>query len=349
MMQPEKDQIEKRKREHLELCKTDEVAFKHKTAGFEQYEFLHAAATEVRIDKIDLSKKFLEKRVSYPFIISCMTGGTREGENINLQLAEVSSALNIPLGLGSVRFALGEDSYLDHFREIRKKAGNIPILSNIGAAQLIGVKSYSTLQKIHEAVEADALVIHLNPLQELLQKNGEPEFHGIFKALKHLIKNSSLPIIVKEVGAGISKQTAEKLLDAGVQGIDVAGAGGTSWAGVELLRNHASSTNEFWDWGLPTTYCIRTVHSLKKRKKFLLIGSGGISSSFDMAKALILGADFTASARIILQKLTSEGISGTVKFLEGWFSDLRRIMFLTDSQNFRSFGKRKLILKKDCF
>ncbi len=338
-----------RKKEHLELCKTDAVQFKEKTSGFEKYDFLHCAITGVQIDKIDLSKKFFGKKVTYPFLISCMTGGTAEGENINLQLAEVAADLNIPLGLGSLRFALETNSYDEHFKQIRKAAKAVPVLSNIGGAQIIKMKSFKALFHLLDKVESDVLVVHLNPLQELLQKNGDPNFYGIKKSLEKLVKQSSIPIIVKEVGSGISKNAAQTLLDLGIAGIDVAGAGGTSWAGVEILRNKQSTENPFWDWGLPASYCIKTVAELKKKNKFMLIGSGGINSSFDAAKALALGADFTASARIILQTLIKDQQAGVIALIKDWFEDVKQIMFLTDSQNLRSFGKEKLILKKDCY
>lgn len=343
------EQIRSRKKEHLDLCKTDEVLFKHKTSGFEHYDFLHAAVTEVQIDKIDLSKKFFGKKVSYPFLISCMTGGTSEGENINLQLAEVAAELNIPLGLGSLRFALGTNDYDEHFNQIRSAAKSVPLLGNIGAAQIVKMKSNKELFHLLNKIECNVLVVHLNPLQELLQKNGEANFKGLRKSLEKLVKQYPFPIIVKEVGAGISKKSAQSLLDLGVSGIDVAGAGGTSWAGVEILRNKQSTENYFWDWGLPTSYCIRTIAELRKKNKFMLIGSGGVDTSLDIAKALALGADFTASARIILQSLLKEGQNGVVNLINAWFEDVKKIMFLTDSQNLRSFGKQKLIVKKDCF
>ena len=348
-MNEQSENIRTRKREHLELCKTDAVQFKEKTSGFEKYDFLHAAVTEVQIYKIDLTKKFFGKKVSYPFLISCMTGGTTEGENINLKLAEVAADLNIPLGLGSLRFALETDNYNEHFKQIRKAAKEVPILGNIGGAQIIKMKSYKLLFRLLNKIGSDVLVVHLNPLQELLQKNGEPDFYGIKKSLEKLVKQSPIPIVVKEVGSGISKNSAQKLLDLGVSGIDVAGAGGTSWAGVEILRNKQSAENPFWDWGLPTSYCIKTIAELRNKNKFMLIGSGGINTSFDTAKALALGADFTASARIILQTFIKTDQAGVLSLIKEWFEDVKRIMYLTDSQNLRNFGMEKLILKKDSY
>jgi len=151
------------------------------------------------------------------------------------------------------------------------------------------------------------------------------------------------------VGAGISRTAAKKLLDAGVKGIDVAGAGGTSWTGVEILRNKNKGFSEFWDWGMPTSYCLRTVRELKKQYKFYLIGSGGINNAFDMAKAYALGADLTASARIILQILDKEGVKGVCKLIESWFETVKKIMFLTGSSSLNELRKNKLIKKNEFY
>jgi len=164
--------------------------------------------------------------------------------------------------------------------------------------------------------------------------------------LKKLVKELTVPIIVKEVGSGISAESAKKLLDTGVVGIDVAGAGGTSWAAVELLRSKNKNELYFWDWGLPTSYCIKEVAELKRKYKFSLIGSGGISSSIDTAKALSLGADIVASARIILQELDKNGRDGTKKLIINWFDTVRKIMFLTGSSSLKEFRKNKIIRKE---
>ena len=180
---PEK--IAVRKKEHLELCSTDEVAFKSKMNGFQRYDFLHNAATEVKLDEINFQKKFFNKKVNFPFIISCMTGGFDEADNINLQLAEAASSLNIPLGIGSQRYALGNNEHYDKLKEIRKKAASIPVLGNIGAAQVAKGISMKNFKLLIELVEADAMVIHLNPLQELIQKEANG-FYPIVRMLKPL-------------------------------------------------------------------------------------------------------------------------------------------------------------------
>ncbi len=347
---PEKqDSISKRKKEHLELCLTDDVAFKDKTNGLDNYDFNHYAITEVDIKGINFEKKFFSKTINYPFLISCMTGGTGDAENINARLSVAANELNIPLGVGSQRRALENAKYNSSYKAIRKNAPGIPVLGNIGAAQVAKFTDQKQILRLIDLIEADAMVVHANPLQELIQYEGEPDFKGLLRGLEKLVKNINIPVIVKEVGAGISAEAAEKLLNTGVRGIDVAGAGGTSWAGVEILRNKWNENNYFWDWGLPTSYCINTVKKLKKKYTFLLIGSGGINTPVDAAKALALGADIVASARIILQELEKNGSDGVVKLINRWFEVIKDIMFLTGSKNLKEFQKNKLIRKEQLY
>lgn len=333
-----------RKSEHLKLCSTDNVAFRKKTNGFEHYDFIHSAITEVEIDKINFNSKLFGKKIKFPFLISCMTGGTTEAENINRMLAEVAQEIKIPIGVGSQRQALENAYYHNSYKVIRTKAKDVPVLGNLGAAQVVHL-SANEIQMLVDMLEADAFVIHLNPLQELLQPEGEPNFFGLLKKIELICKRVSVPIIVKEVGSGIDKSSAKKLLDAGVKAIDVAGAGGTSWAGVELLRKQ-DLENPLWDWGLPTSYCIRTVNELKKNYKFVLIGSGGINNATDLAKAFALGADVVASARIILQKLLNQGQESVKDTIENWFYNLKQIMFLTNSKTINELQKNKIQKKE---
>lgn len=345
-MSSNSEEISERKRVHLELCLTDEVAFKQKSTGFDKYEFVHDAATEVELNKINFETKFLGKKINFPFLISCMTGGTGEAEDINAKLASAAAKLNIPIGVGSQRQIFENKSFKNSYKVIRKNAASVPVLGNIGAAQVAAVKSVKRFQQLVDIIEADALVIHLNPAQELIQMNGEPHFKGLLSNVKRLFKNLSVPVIVKEVGAGISPAAAKKLLDAGVAGIDVAGAGGTSWTAVEILRNKNNDGVEFWDWGLPTSFCIKEIFKLKRKYKFTLIGSGGINSAMDAAKALALGSDLIASARIILNELYKNDVDGVVHLINGWFETIKKVMFLTGAANLKQLKKNKLI-KKD--
>ena len=338
----------KRKKEHIELCLTDDVAFKSKTNGFDKYEFIHNAITEVDISRISFQTKFFSRKINLPFLISCMTGGTSEAEKINERLAFIAEELKIPIGVGSQRQALENKDFHNSYKVIRKTAKNVPVLGNIGAAQIVQSKSLKDILALIEMLEADAFVVHINPLQELLQKNGEPNFVGLLNKLEKLVNKSRVPIIVKEVGSGISKDAAKSLLDIGVKGIDVAGAGGTSWAGVEIIRSK-SAENDFWDWGLPTSFCLKEIYPLKEKYNFTLIGSGGINSADDLAKSFALGADLAASARIILQTLINQGEDAVIKIIVNWFEYLKKIMYLTGSQNLIELKKCKLIKKEELF
>jgi isopentenyl-diphosphate Delta-isomerase len=335
-----------RKKDHIELCLTDDVAFKTKTNGLENYEFEHYAITEVDIKKIDLSTKFFGKTISLPFMISSMTGGTSEAGKINEKLAIVANSLNIPIGLGSQRQALEGDSHHSTYKVVRKNAGSVPVLGNIGASQVIQSKDLiGDFKKLSDLIEADALIIHVNILQELVQTEGEPNFCGLLKILEKVIPKLNVPLIVKEVGSGISKRAAKNLLETGVQGIDVAGSGGTSWAAVELMRKHEENTF-FNEWGLPTSYCLRTVKELKKDFSFTLIGSGGITNGVDVAKAIALGADVTASARILFQVVIRNDVDDVIKLINEWFVTVKQIMLLTGCHNLKKL-KSGILKRKE--
>jgi len=336
-----------RKKEHIQLCLTDKVGFRSKTNGFEKYDFIHDALTEVDISKLSFQTKLFSKKINYPFLISCMTGGTEEAENINQRLAVIAEELKIPIGVGSQRQALENQDNHYSYKVIRKTAKSVPVLGNIGAAQLVQSKNLTEILSLIDMLEGDAFVVHLNPLQELLQPEGEPNFVGLLKKIEKLILKSKVPVIVKEVGSGISKDTAKRLLDIGVNGIDVAGAGGTSWAGVEIIRS--KSDKDFWDWGLPTSYCLKEIYPLKKKYKFTLVGSGGINSANDLALAFAFGADLVASARIILQKLMKNGDDAVTKLIINWFEYLKKIMFLTGSENLTELKNGKIIKKEELF
>lgn len=337
---------EKRKSEHIKLCLSDKVEY-YKSNGFENYVFEHCATTEVDIKKIDLGTNFYNKKISFPFIISCMTGGTKEANDINQKLAIAAKELNIPIGVGSQRQALENNNNHDSFKIIRQNAGSVPVLGNLGAAQLVqSAKIIDEVKFLIELIEADVFVIHLNPLQELLQPEGEPNFSGLMKKLERLTKSISTPVMIKEVGSGISKKSAKKLIEAGVAGIDVSGSGGTSWAAVELLRN--KTKNDFLrEWGLPTSYCVRKVSELKKKYDFTLVSSGGINSGIDIAKSIALGADLTASARIILNKLVKNDSVGVVNLVYEWFKDVKNIMHLTGASNLKELKKIKLLKSEE--
>ncbi|MBN1300220.1 MAG: type 2 isopentenyl-diphosphate Delta-isomerase [Melioribacteraceae bacterium] len=343
-----KQEISKRKQDHLEICLSEDVDYR-KTNGFERYDFPHFATTEVVYNEIDISTTFFKRKIDYPFLISSMTGGTGKAKDINYRLALAAKELNIPIGVGSQRLTLEDDKFKDSFDVLKKFSDSIPVLSNIGAAQVAKLKKLDSIKKITDQINASALIIHLNPLQEIIQKNGEPDFSGLIKNIKRIVKKIGIPVIAKEVGAGISAKAAEYLLEAGVKGIDVAGAGGTSWSAVELLRNKRSNDSIFWNWGLPTSYCIRTVNELRKKYNFVLISSGGINSADEIAKSVALGADLTASAKKVLIILNEGGVEGLIEYVKAMFEDVKKIMYLTGCESLKKLKKLILIRKEELF
>jgi isopentenyl-diphosphate delta-isomerase len=233
-----------RKQEHVEAVLHQNVLFKRKTAGFEQWDFVHNALPELNFADIDTSITFLGKRLSLPLMISCMTGGYKDAERINRGLAEVCEEKRIAMGVGSQRQAMEDETFHRSFSVAREAAPSIPFVSNIGAAEVAKKPNLTKLRRIIDLIQADALAVHLNPLQELLQPEGSPNFRGVLAGIERLEKSLGVPIIVKEVGAGISADVARRLLNVGVHIIDVAGAGGTSWAGVEILRSNNGSATQ---------------------------------------------------------------------------------------------------------
>ncbi|GBD90633.1 isopentenyl-diphosphate delta-isomerase [bacterium BMS3Abin04] len=348
-MKKQDSKISRRKKEHLDIVLNKNVSFISKTTGFEKYDFIHYALTEIDLNKIDLSTYFFNKKISFPFMISSMTGGTSEANSLNADLAIVANELNIPIGVGSQRQAIEDSEHHTTYSVIRENAPSIPVVGNIGASEIATAKNINKFQKLIDLIEADAFIVHLNPLQELLQHDGNMIFKGLYKNLEVLVKTISVPVIVKEVGAGISKKVAKQLLEIGVKGIDTAGAGGTSWAGIEIIRSNRSLDNPFWDWGLPTSYCIRKVSKLKKEYNFTLIASGGIKNGFDAAKAFALGADIAASAKTVLKILAEQGIINTIDFIIDWHETIKKIMFLTGSEKLSELNKSKLIRKKELY
>src|SRR5699024_3289314 len=243
------------------------------STGFERYQFIHNALPEVNFNQLNTEASFLGRNFSFPLFISSMTGGYSQAGQVNGVIADFCEAYNLPFGVGSQRVMLENEEEISSFSVVRKKAPSAFIASNIGGAQLIGGLSKKNIKSLIESIEADAIIVHLNPLQELMQQEGDRNFKGIEAGINQLISDVSLPIIVKETGAGISQQVGKRLLEAGVSVIDISGAGGTSWAKVENKRKEADPENAFDNWGNPTLKCLHEVQSLKKEYTFDLIAS----------------------------------------------------------------------------
>jgi isopentenyl-diphosphate delta-isomerase len=334
-----------RKKQHVDITLTKDVGFRDKTTGLEDWEFVNNALPELDLSEIDPSITFLSKRLALPFMISCMTGGYAEALSINRGLAAVCEETRIAMGVGSQRQALENSAYHRTFSVVREAAPSIPIVGNIGAAEVAEMTSGDAAKRLAELIRADAFAVHLNPLQEFLQPEGNPNFKGVLNGIALLVRELPVPVIVKEIGAGISIEVARRLLDVGVEYIDVAGAGGTSWAGVEILRRKKSAfLDAFWDWGIPTATALRDVARLcKDRPNFNVIASGGISTGLEAAKCIALGAHLVSSARPMLKAFHAGGKKGLKALIGHWATDLRGVMFLTGSPNIHMLQRAPLV------
>jgi isopentenyl-diphosphate delta-isomerase len=322
-----------RKSEHLRILLKEDVRFRNLTTGLERYHFVHQALPEINRDHIDLSTTLLDKHLSAPLIISSMTGGTEEAETINKNLATAAQIFGLGMGVGSQRAALEEPS-LSHTYQVRDVAPDILLLANLGAVQLNYGYGVEHCQRAVEMIEADGLILHLNPLQEALQPEGNTNFSGLLAKIEEVCRELSVPVIVKEVGWGISEEVARRLVDAGVAAIDVAGAGGTSWSEVEMHRAVSETSRRiaaaFADWGIPTAESIQMVR--RAAPEVTLIASGGIRTGVEAAKAIALGADAAALATPFLKPATVSPEAAGEKIRE-ILEELRTAMFCVGAGN----------------
>lgn len=326
-----------RKSEHVNICLEKQVE-SSAPSGFDDVSFLHNALPELDFGKIDLSCTMFGKDLKMPLVINAMTGGYSGAEVINTRLAEAAQEFKIALGLGSQR-AMLENPSLAKTYKVRSVAPDVVLIGNLGVAQL---KKYAP-HKIKEmlfAIEADALAIHLNSLQECVQPEGDKDFEGCLKLIKNACDEIPLPIIVKETGAGITREVAKNLQNTGVMAIDVSGLGGTSWSAVECHRN--SSLKNFAEWGVPTAHCIAEA---SKSVTIPIIASGGVRSGLHIAKSIALGASFAGASLPFLKAACSQKPSAALRVLvEEWRRDLKAAMFLTGSKNVDALKTAKIII-----
>jgi isopentenyl-diphosphate delta-isomerase len=272
------------------------------TNGLERIQMVHCALPEIDLEDVDPSTEILGHQLAFPVLIASMTGGSRKAARINQILAEAAQSFGIGMGLGSMRIALEKPSLAWTFR-VREYAPTVPIFANIGAVQLNYGYDLDACRDLVEISEADGLYVHLNPLQEALQPEGDTRFSGLLNQINALCRHLPVPVIAKEVGWGISPGVARTLQDAGVAAIDVAGAGGTSWSQVEMHRSQTHVQREvaasFRDWGIPTATAIARVR--QATPDLPLIASGGLRTGIDVTKSLALGADAATLADVFLQ------------------------------------------------
>ncbi len=317
--EPERD----RKLEHIELAMDRRIQLDSRF--FDAWFFEHQALPENRLEDIDLSVEFLGKRLRAPLLVSCMTGGTGSATTINRNLAEAAERTGIAIGVGSQRKALESPETASTF-EVRSAAPTVPVIGNLGAVQLNYGMGLESCRRAVEMVGADALALHLNPLQEAIQPEGQCDFRGLVAKIGDVVAGLDVPVIVKEIGCGIAASTGRALADVGVEWVDTAGLGGTSWARIEAARKDDIALGElFANWGVPTPESIRALTAIGGLR---VIGSGGIRSGLDAAKALAMGAEIVGLAQPFLGPAL-ESADAVVHAIERVVTELRIAMFCT--------------------
>lgn len=331
------DSHTRRKRDHLRICREEDVQAIGVTTGLERYRLRHNALPGLRLDQVDLSTRFLGKHLRAPLLISAITGGTAPARQINLNLATAAQALGLAMGVGSQRAAIEHPRQARTY-QVRAVAPDILLFANLGAVQLNYGYGLAECRRAVEMIEADALVLHLNPLQEALQPHGNTDFAGLLDKIAAICRDLGVPVIIKEVGWGISEAVARQLLSAGVAAIDVSGAGGTSWSEVEKHRAESDFQRRvaagFAHWGIPTADAI--LQAQRGAPNLPLIAGGGIHSGPDVAIALALGADLVGLARPLLEPAThsAEGVQFELQVL---IEGLRIAMFAAGIPDIASF------------
>jgi isopentenyl-diphosphate delta-isomerase len=292
----------RRKADHVKIALEEEVEFASLTTGLERYKLVYEALPEIDLNEVDLSTTLLGKHLQMPLIISPITGGTPDAARINRVLAEAAQQFGLAMGVGSQRVALEEPDVAYSF-QVRKEAPDILLFANLGAIQLNNDHGLEGCRKAVEMIDADALMLHLNPLQECVQWHGNTNFRNLASQIATVCDGLEYPVVAKEVGHGISARSAKLLAEAGVVGIDVAGAGGTSWAKVESFRDKSSALSSLGtamgEWGIPTAESLLAVK--ESAPMVTTIASGGIRTGTDIAKCLALGADAVGMALPLLR------------------------------------------------
>ena len=348
-------ETQNRKADHLRICLEEDIECRQNTNGLEKYHFQHCCLPEIDLKDIDLATTFLGKKLGAPLLVSSMTGGTELAKLVNDRLAEVAETYQLAMGVGSGRVILENPEVIPSFA-VRAIAPTIPLFANIGAVQLNYGYGVDQCRKLVDILEADALILHINPLQECIQPRGDTNFRSLLEKISQLAAKLPVPIIAKEVGNGISGVMAVKLIEAGIAAIDVAGAGGTSWAKVEGERAEnplqARLGETFRDWGIPTAECVVQIRTLfpynTQNTAIPIIASGGLRNGLEVAKAIALGADLAGLALPFL-KAATESTQATQDLVEVLLAELRTTLFCTGNANLaqlQQFGIQKNLPEK---
>jgi isopentenyl-diphosphate delta-isomerase len=342
--------ISDRKADHIELCAEGEVGFRRTSTLFECVRLVHDALPDAKLSAIDTSLTLLGKRLSAPIIISAMTGGTDQAAHINRELASIAEERGYGFGVGSQRAMHQRPATAPSYR-VRDVAPTALVLGNVGVVQARSMTT-SEVRVLLEDIGADALCVHLNPAMELIQPGGDRDFSHGLETIGRLVDGVGVPVVVKETGCGISPQVGKRLRDVGVEHVDVSGAGGTSWVGVETLRAQAAGDERsralgdaLWDWGIPTAASVALLAPLGFET---LVATGGMSTGLDVARSIALGASAAGIARPVLKALLSgEGAAGraaAVGLLDAAESELRAVMLLTGSRTLAALRRAPRVI-----
>jgi len=343
--------IHRRKSDHIRINLEEDVQFPRLTTGLERYHFVHQALPEMHLDEVDAGVTLFGKRLDAPILISSMTGGAQEAVRINHNLAEAAQARGVAMGLGSQRAGIERDDAAATFR-VRSVAPDILLFANLGAVQLNYGYTVDECRRAVEMIEADALILHLNPLQEVLQPEGDFDWRGLLPKIEAVCRDLGAPVIVKEVGWGISERAARWLIDAGVSAIDVAGAGGTSWSQVEMHRATSERARRlaaaFGDWGIPTAESLTAADRVRRemqREDVTLLASGGIRNGQEIAKCLALGADLVGLASPFLAAAV-ESADAVLDELDLLRDELRIAMFSSGARDIQALRQPGVLQKE---
>jgi isopentenyl-diphosphate delta-isomerase len=335
--------IEGRKADHIRINLEKDVQFPRLTTGLERYRFMHQALPELNLDDIDASVNLFGKTLSAPILISSMTGGTDIAYRLNQHLAQAAQAHGIAMGVGSQRAAI-EDPKLAYTLQVRNVAPDILLFANIGAVQLNYGYGLDQCQRAVDMIEADALILHFNVLQEAVQPEGDTRFAGLLDKVEAICKSLPVPVIAKEVGWGFSEKNARDLANAGVAAIDVAGSGGTSWSEVEYHRApssfHARVAASFADWGIPTADAILYVAAGAPDVK--IIASGGLRDGIDIAKSIALGATLGGLAGPFL-KAADQSVEAVDQLIRELTAQIRIAMLCSGAPNIAALQQTPLL------
>lgn len=335
--------IEERKVDHIRINLEKDVQFPRLTTGLERYRFLHSAVPELDLRDVDSSVRLFGKTLASPLLISSMTGGTRLAERLNLRLAEAAQAAGIALGVGSQRAAIKDPNLAETYR-VRHVAPDILLLANLGVVQFNYGYGVEECQRAIDMIEADALILHFNVLQEAVQPEGDTNFAGLLAKIEQVVRRLHVPVVAKEVGWGFSEANVRDLANAGISAVDVAGAGGTSWSEVEYHRAptafHARVARAFADWGIPTADAVR--YAKAGAPHLPIIASGGLRDGIDVAKCIALGALVGGMAGPFL-KAADESVEAVNGLIAETSAQIRIAMLASGARNIAALQQSPLL------